>query len=380
MPIYTFETNAGYRLRGSHNDSIVIARNGKIQKVKVKNISEGDCIVISQESQLSKSTTPLKPVEGERHHNEIQHDLPKSVTSDLAFMLGYLLTDGTFDARECRLVFSTGNTPRETELRDRLVQIFEKWGLSPNLSDKSNSDKGNYTEVTVHSSHLIDWMLVNNLHKDFDNVPKTIYQTPHVIPDFLAGLSADAGYNEDGSTAIYWTTSEELAEKIQKLFLVAGIPTHRNVSRNRDNAFGDKPMHYVYPSPGHAAERFDELVPHAFDDKFGDGGERQNQVWFASELLDRLLNDRFKKNHALPSYVDRKAMKELRRYQRGERVPSRNRLVKMLDAVGITDVPELDDSYLFQQISSFKVIDGGDYNIHPINNINRYVKYQDGVF
>ncbi|MFP4050250.1 MAG: ribonucleotide reductase N-terminal alpha domain-containing protein, partial [Thermoplasmata archaeon] len=354
MDVHTIKTEDGYNIRAVYEHPLLSVNNeGKLEFKRVDELTEGDIIVFDQSDKLVDKRQDLKEVDKKYHHNvQIADNLPYKVTDDLAIFLGLLWADGTFDSSNDRLVFSLAKDRSE---KDWLVKTVSSWGLNVRVIDQKEKGKGDYWRVVIQSQHLMDWMRKNRLAKDITKIPEAIYRSPIAIPAFLGGFTADANIAKDANTVCYSTANKRTAENLQELLLLCGISSKIMRTESQDNRYSDKERFEVRVNPGRSAKLYEQKVPHFLNGKVGGaGGQRQNKVYFADKLVNSLLDENFIKNNKLPELpedVDRKAMKELRRYERGERIPSRKRLVDVLERIGITDVPELSKNNLFQMIT-----------------------------
>jgi len=354
MDVHTVITEDGYKLKAVYEHPVLsVNDNGELEFTRVDRLEEGDTIVYDQSDKLFDVRQGLDPVGNVQYHHNVQtaDNLPEEMTSDLGRFLGLLWADGTFDDSNDRLVFSLS---KDRDEKDWLKETVENWGLNVRVVDQNGTGKGDYWRVIIQSQHLIEWMKENELEKKLEEVPEAIYRSPVAIPAFLGGFTADGTVVKDADTVSYSLSNIETAENVQELLLLCGIASKITRVGPQEDRISDDESFRVRVNPGRSAKLFDEKVPHFFTYEFGEnGGQRQNKIHFADKLVERLLNERFEKNCKLPEEVDRKAMKELRRYERGERVPSRERLLNQLEKVGISreEVPTLSEEHLFQRVA-----------------------------
>jgi ribonucleoside-diphosphate reductase alpha chain len=371
LPSVRVETEHGYELTVTPNHELLVLRSGELEFVEAGELDNTDTLVLDQSDKTVPVVADLAPPdEQEAYHHNAQtvpvENYPDTLTPDMAWVLGALWGDGTTRLDENEVVFSLGHD--EQVAIDRVVGFFTDLGLDVSTYDRSGSGKGDYTHVQVRSAQLADWFDRNGFTKGaLDELPEALYQSPDVFTDFLGGLTVDATIKESG-TVSYSTADESFATTVQDLLLAVGIPSKLATVGARSDRYSDDASYRVRVTPGAGATRFFETVDHRFETTpETSSGERQNQVTDAS-VVERILDEHFEKNKMLADGGDRSSMKELRRYERGDRTPSLRRLRSLLGDVGVDpDTYEvLEESNLFVPVDG--VVDVGPQAVCDIEN------------
>ena len=378
LPTVTVKTESGYDLTVTENHPLLTLDEGKLQFKPAGDLDRADTVVLSAADKRPPKRASLEPVSEDQHHNaNVPTDLPEKMTNDLAMFLGIVWGDGcvTYDSTGKagdRVVIALGNSGNgDKNAQEFLSSFLDEHGIPYQATDKSSTGKGDYTRYQISSSPFVEWLDQNELAKDSDrleDIPEVLYQSPAAIPAFLGGLTVDGSIHSDASTVRYSTASEAFASTIQDLLLVCGIPAKIEQTNADEDKYSDHPMRTVRVFPGKWARAYDEKVPHLLNGEIGvTDGQRQNQIT-DPDVYERILDENFIKNNKLPEDADRAAMKDLRRYARGERFASLSRAREMFEAAGV-DVSEydvLDEENLFEQVET--VVDSGPTEVCDIEN------------
>lgn len=382
LPSVEVETAGGYSLTGTGNHPVLTLVEGSFEFTPIENLDEGDTVILdaSPSNQLSPHRAELARPEGpsDYHHNTQAIDpdsYPTVLDDDLARLLGVIAGDGFVDLEYNRVIVTLGNDGHaDGPASDFFSDYLSEMGFDVNTRNRGEdeTDKGDYTRYSVGSKQLVDWLEDNDLipRDDDPTIPDPVYRTPRAIPSFLGGLTVDACVHTDADTVVYSTAYEDFADKIQDALLLCGIGSTVTHHTYGDGSYSNGDYYKIQVMPGHFSSRYDEYVDHFFTDvDIGSfGGQRQNRVDSPS-LVSDILSDNFEKNNQLPDGVDRQSMKELRRYERGERTPSLYRLRNCLLDVGVDpdEYDELDTRYLFETVES--VSDVGSRYVCDIENM-----------
>lgn len=378
MDAVTVQTAEGYSITVTPNHPLLTIRGGDTEFVPAGELEDNDPVLLSLNETTTTNRAELVGLgdDYEPHHNA--HDdinFPTKVTDDFAKFVGILWADGDINYSTGKFGFSLGQEGNfDQKAIEFITNYLDSLNLNYEISDGQEYDKGKYDSIRVNSVMFIDWMVENGITKETDSLgdlPEVIYRSPSAFASFLGGLTCDASVEKDAGTYSYSTKSGELAHEIQDLLLNLGIPSKVSEKPPQEDRFSDNEQYTVSITPGVGARRFEERVEHLFTetaDHSADAGERQNQIRDPS-IVSTILDENFTKNNMLDESVDKAAMKELRRYERGDRTPSRERLVDLLEKVNV-EVPDfLDGRFYFaivdgvenvgtQMVSDIEVVDG----------------------
>lgn len=147
--------------------------------------------------------------------------VPKTLTPDLAYLLGYFVGDGNLT--KSGICLTCGDAAHSAFLRDQVEAIF---GIVPTLRD-DRQVTGERWRVEIHSRELLQLLTdlgINLKARAREKaVPISILQSPKsVISAFLRGLFDADGYAGKAGV-ILSTSSKKMAQTVQILLLNYGI-------------------------------------------------------------------------------------------------------------------------------------------------------------
>lgn len=377
QPVVEIETESGYTITVTENHELGVLRETGTEFVRAGEITRDDTVVLDQSGVTPETTHKLSdPDNAPSYHHNTQtvplENYPDHVTDDLATVLGIIAGDGTVSLDSSRVIVTLGNSGNaDQDAADAFVSFFEDMGFSVRARDRSGSGKGDYTRYTVTSGQLCDWLDANDLIPSTGSrptVPEPVYREPSSLIHFCNGCTVDAAYAADADTISYSTASEPFSEELQDVLLASGIPSSRNFVESGPDRFGDSGVWTVTIQPGHAVQQFVAETDCFIGGEFTTGGQRQNQI-DCPEYIDHILDAEFTKNTMTDGGVSASSLKSLRRYARGDRTPSLERVRSLLADVRVDpdayDV--LDDDRLYEPVSS--VADSGTTHVCDIENI-----------
>ncbi len=239
-PVVRVQTKRGYSLQGTaqHRVKVVDAATGEFVWRHLADVSEGDVVPMAL-SQLvgSPQHVPLPPMPDAYWTGERHSVAPRSMTAELAELVGYFMGDGSLHARGVR--FCVAND--DFDVVERLLQLGkEVFNLVGHVSARQG-----YTEVRLDSVRLVVWWEACGFAKrePFEghsgkgyvaHVPDAVLHSNDrtVYAAFLRGLFEADGTVTSGYP--HWmTTSLELAGDVQTLLLALGFPTTRALETKR---------------------------------------------------------------------------------------------------------------------------------------------------
>ena len=224
QPTKTLILRNGLTLTGHADHRIRAARNGELIWAKLSEILDADWALIQTGSNVyPKSYVELK-YDGYKQHITnsgnyiaLKHKLPTELNEDLAWIVGFLIGDGSISKRG--LTFAI-----DVPLKVKLAEKFEKlFNYKLRVYPISNTDK--IEQGWVYSREIRDFILnvvgVNPLEKHC--VPEKIYKSPKsVVEAFLQGLwDADSYTTKKESYLV--TSKEKLANEVAQLLIYIGI-------------------------------------------------------------------------------------------------------------------------------------------------------------
>jgi len=231
--VFEVITEHGYSLVGTKEHKLmVVNKKGEHEWREIKELKEGDWLILKPGGwSTDTDSDDLPPFEfkTKKGRNETSfkpdiHNLPDTVTQELAELIGLYIGDGS-DHRD-GIRFSVNKD--EPEILERI-----KW-LSRKLFGKEvvvPEDKKRTWEVLILSKQIKEWFNFLQITKQSSKkakIPSVILNgSRKVAYHFLRGLfSADGCIRESGHI-VFSTASERLARELQIVMLYLGIPTRK---------------------------------------------------------------------------------------------------------------------------------------------------------
>ncbi|MBU0472248.1 MAG: DNA gyrase subunit A, partial [Nanoarchaeota archaeon] len=122
------ETNLGYKISGSYNHPIMCWSNNKgIPKIEWKlleNIKKDDIVLLNRDSQLfSKQDLNLQKFKPKLRNRAKKFDLPLVMDKKLAFLLGALISEGSY--HQGKIMFSNSDLIFYNKIKDIIYDLFD---------------------------------------------------------------------------------------------------------------------------------------------------------------------------------------------------------------------------------------------------------------
>jgi ribonucleoside-diphosphate reductase alpha chain len=243
-PVVTVQTSRGYRIQGTATHRIkVVDESGTWQWRRLADIRSGDRVPLMLSGMLGEPRPiPLPPL-GDVHWNSAPAtSVPRSVTADLAELVGYFMGDGSLHAKGLRLCVAGTDRDVVERLRELGRSLF---GLEAAVTEKRG-----YVEVALNSVSLTLWWEACGFARSRPadglkgkghppRVPDAILATndPAVYAAFLRGLFESDGTVTAGYVS-FCTTSERFARDAQTILLALGLVTTLRTEEARDGRWG----------------------------------------------------------------------------------------------------------------------------------------------
>jgi DNA gyrase subunit A len=240
-------TQSNYSLEGSYNHPILTWKLGEDFKPKIswkllENIEEGDIAIINREHNLFNT----KPLELKQYHpktgfrNEIK--LPTTMNNNLAFLLGALVSEGSFHNKQ--ILFNN----KDKEFYSKIKLIIKEQFKGVQLYEREI--KGKCKELSIYEQKIV--MFLNKIglkqvKSHEKEIPFSILQsTKENIKSFLKAL-----YEGDGSVQLvvdkrhkgksiqltYDSKSNKLISQLKTILLNFGIVSGKPYKDKRNNCF-----------------------------------------------------------------------------------------------------------------------------------------------
>lgn len=224
-------TDLGYTLDGTNEHPVLVLTSSlDLKWIQIKDIKEGDIIALRQGglwptealdlSAYCAHTYEAPHIAYSRHHarNLKEPQLPAAMSSELACLLGYLVSEGDCTDRD-RLIF--GNS--EPEVLDHYKECHRKVFPDQHLSCDTVEKSGNkpFTSVATGSWIVREFLSQIGLTYAYSakkEIPWSILQSQKAqVAKFLSALFEGDGSATHGVE--YWSCSRKLIRQVQQLLL-----------------------------------------------------------------------------------------------------------------------------------------------------------------
>jgi adenosylcobalamin-dependent ribonucleoside-diphosphate reductase len=225
-------TKSGYVIQGTpaHRIKIVDAATGELVWKRMADVCADDVVALSMGKLVGKPQSVRLPDLCEEYRAaDYATRVPRTMTADLAELIGYFMGDGSFHGKGLRFCVAA----QDNDVVDRLCFLAKSlFGL-----DAAVAARTGHTEVAVNSVPLALWWETCGFKKlpptpnhsgkdDTPRIPDAVLASndPAVYGAFVRGLYEAAGTVTDASPT--WSTaSRAFAEEVKTLLLLLGVPT-----------------------------------------------------------------------------------------------------------------------------------------------------------
>jgi len=293
-------TRCGYAIQGTpkHRVKVVDAATGQWNWKRFGDIAPGDVVALSLGQMLGDAQTVALPPLGEEYWTgDYTTRVPRTMTADLAELVGYFMGDGSMHSKGPR--FCVANTDLDVAGR---VQTLVKslFNLNAHLTPQQG-----YCEVAVHSVPLTLWWEACGLGKlspgpdhsgkgYLPRIPDAVLASndPAVYGAFLRGLY-EADGTVTGGIPCWSTVHREFSEEIKTLLLALGIPTS---TKQDTTGWSQAPLWVLRLRNTSYASRFGQAVGFmsarkaaAVSQSDGVQTDRHDYVYLAPEVISELI-------------------------------------------------------------------------------------------
>ncbi len=362
-PVLEAETFRGYKLKATENHPILTLRKNEegqpVFKWKLfEDLKEGDFAVIdrSNDTLWDHEELDLKQYYPEVNNKKIEKkELPSKMSSELAFLLGAIITDGHISDKQ--IGFVNTNKRFIDKFKKNFEKVFPDCRLHEFKRKPSGYGKKDYTSLEIHSYYVNEFLKnlgLKNCVASEKEIPEAIFHTSKKsIAAFLKGLFEGDGSiyacgkkRRQSMELTYTSVSKKLLEDLQVILLRFGIDsflrgektrsTSRLFIRGHDNfALFKKQIGFVSKKK---KERLEEYSQANSDNKVM---SKTDYIPFLSQYLRKKYENKWLKTHNLDRYP------KLNDYC--------EKLSKILDKKDLKLVKQfLENNYLFDEIVSVK--------------------------
>jgi ribonucleoside-diphosphate reductase alpha chain len=295
-------TRSGYSIQGTlkHRIKVIDTASGEMVWKRFSDITPGDVVGLSMGTLVGEPRTVNLPPLGEEYWTgDYTTRVPRTLSPELAELIGYFMGDGSLHAKGPRFCIADADEDVAERVSYLLDSLF-------NLKAHITSHEG-YREVTAHSVPLAMWWEACGFAKYLPNashsgkgyvphIPDAILAAndPAIYGAFLRGL-----YEADGTVTSgvpCWTTTQRsFSEEVKTLALALGLPT---VTRETVTGWGNSTAYVLrlrnssyapvfLKAVGFMGARKSALVTQSK----GEQTAHHDSIYLGRDLVDELIPD-----------------------------------------------------------------------------------------
>jgi DNA gyrase subunit A len=247
-PTIHLQTLQGYELEGSYNHPLLtwVNDNGlpHIKWKALEDLSENDFVVLNRKTNLFN----IKEIKLQQYfppitNKQINFDLPKILNNDLAFLLGALVSEGSFHNNQ--ILFNNANEEFYNLVKQAILNQFQKINLYERKLKTSNC-----VELSIYPKQIVQFLInigLTQVKSDEKEIPHTILKAKkETIVAFLKGLfegdgsvifKTDKRHGGHSIELTYNSKSKKLIYQLKTLLLNFGIVTTKPYVDKRNNCY-----------------------------------------------------------------------------------------------------------------------------------------------
>jgi len=234
--IYNLSTEHGYSIRGSFNHPLLCWSLNEfgvpgINWKMLNEISPEDYVIINRQFSLfSKNNQDLTPFHGGHSKKEKTISLPKIMNDSLAFILGALVSEGSF--HQHKIIFNNKDRDFYNKVKTSILKNF------PETTLYERDIKGDCRQLELYHQQAVRFLEnigLTNVKSEFKEIPHSILRsTPEVITTFLRALfegdgsvlfKTDLRHGGKSIELTYTSKSKKLIDQLKVVLLNFGIFT-----------------------------------------------------------------------------------------------------------------------------------------------------------
>lgn len=253
---------SGHRITGTPNHRLLVAREGRLDWVRLDEIEPGEAVATQYGTDLWAETPPRLPaVTTPLYGSEKRVNLPETMTTELAWLLGAYAAEG----HTMRSNWTITLTNSVEAVLERAVRVWQsEFGVRAVIERQPGKCPG----VRVSAKRIVLFMeaLGCGARASAKRIPDAILQSPReMVLSFLSGLMLD-GYAVPAGTlarVAICLDAPLLLDDLQAILTNLGLVHSRISKKNNTNG---KTYDEVYLT-GAWAQQFAHLVPFMEPDK-----------------------------------------------------------------------------------------------------------------
>ncbi len=247
-PTIHLATVQGYELEGSFNHPVLtwVIDEGipHIKWKALEDITDNDYVVLNRKTNLFNT----KDVELQSYYPEVVKnqrifDLPKVMNKDLGFLLGALVSEGSFHNNQ--ILFNNSDNEFYELVKQSILNQFENIHLYERELKKSHC-----VELSIYYKQIVDFLInigLTNVKSGKKEIPHTILKAKkEIVVSFLRGLfegdgsvcfKTDKRHGGNSIELTYNSKSKKLIDQLKTLLLNFGIVTTQPYVDERSNCY-----------------------------------------------------------------------------------------------------------------------------------------------
>ena len=231
-PTRRITTASGYVIQGTptHRVKVVDPETGDLTWKRLAEISSQDVVALSMNAFAGRPRTVALPPLGEEYWTaDFTTRVPRTMTPELAELIGYFMGDGSLHAKGLRFCVARDDKDVLDHLSESIRKLF---GIEPIATSK-----GGYVELAANSVSLTFWWETCGFTKlpptedhrgkgSVARVPDAVLATndPAIYGAFIRGVFEADGTVTNGA-ACWSTVNKTFSEDVKSLMLALGVPT-----------------------------------------------------------------------------------------------------------------------------------------------------------
>jgi ribonucleoside-diphosphate reductase alpha chain len=267
-PTLRVTTRRGYTIQGTHQHRIKVWEAGALVWRRLEDLAPGMRVPLQATGLIGVERPVSLDVQASEHFNNQSITLPPLMTTDLAYLIGFFMGDGSLKRRSLRFACSGA------AVVERLISLSERlFGVSPKISSDRRSLK--LVSVEVHSTRLVEFWRKNGFAKQAPgpahrgkgyqpHIPLAVLATNSeaIYGAFLAGLIDADGTVWNGHTVSMTTVDRAFHNHLKTMLLTLGVYTQTAVHRaEAGNRLGRRETYRLQTCNAQSARRLIERLP-----------------------------------------------------------------------------------------------------------------------
>jgi DNA gyrase subunit A len=371
FPVKTVRTKRGYQVTGTENHPLLVCvagLNGAPSLVwkTIGDLKLGDHLVLDRGTgfwpEKTVDTAHLHPVIAPGSRAQV-HQLPSTLTSDLALLLGALVAEGT--VRPEKIEFTNTEAVFSQSFQNAWASAFPTCRLHVFERAPVSYGKKPFLQMQCVAQQVVGFLHNLGLQGKSSQreVPEAILRSPKAVAAaFLRGLyEGDGAVERSGQSLLRVTlcsTNKNLLQTVQVLLLRFGIVTTINHEVVRGNyrllAVGEENLRAFSQQIGFVSEIKSQSLADAISRYGGTALSRSDFVPFLGE------------------FVRKNAQRGQRQWLSKHNIQHPSHLAEAMPRLALALTPEhlatvalfANNNYLFEPISA--ISDGGEQNVYSI--------------